>query len=205
MTPNWVDYELNDVRLALRPAALARPEARKLFDQSMSTRHARTESLRRLVASTGVDLGRTGADVQALNDWFASHVEADSETPGALSTLWQSVTYDIALHLGDVMIERHPNLHWEFFIWGKRAVPYQRPVIMGMSTEDPKMHTNIDVIRLVHQYAMRILAATGSIPLLGGVEVRGVTIDVDAIEASHRKEPEPDYFVSLLQMAARRA
>jgi hypothetical protein len=36
------------------------------------------------------------------------------------------------------MIDHHANLHWEFFTWGKANVAFQRHVIMGFSTEDPK-------------------------------------------------------------------
>jgi hypothetical protein len=51
---------------------------------------------------------------------------------------WYSIAGDIGLFLGDLMIERHPILHWEFFTWGKSSIAYQQPVIMGFGTEDPK-------------------------------------------------------------------
>jgi hypothetical protein len=45
------------------------------------------------------------------------------------------------------MTERHPNLWWEFFTWGRKNVCHHQPVIMGFSTEDPKFKTNIDLER----------------------------------------------------------
>lgn len=77
---------------------------------------------------------------------------------------------------------------------------------MGFSTEDPKFHTNIDIDRWVAQYAHRIIAARGSIPTYGIVDVRGVKIDVDAIAADHRRrEIDTETFSHWLRGVAERA
>ena len=123
---------------------------------------------------------------RGLNDWFVARVEADPQQPGRLTPIWYSVVHDVALFLGEVMIERHPHLYWEFFTWGRKHVAFQRHVIMGFSTEDPKFHTNIDIDRWVAQYAHGIIEARGSIPTYDIVDVRGVKIDVDAVAADHR-------------------
>jgi hypothetical protein len=128
------------------------------------------------------------------------------QRPGSLLPDWYSVVNDVALFLGDVMIERHPNLHWEFFTWGKKNASYQRPVIMGFGTEDPKFRTNLDVHRGVATYGHRIVAQRGSIPTYGTVTVRGAKLDIDATtEASHLREVDIDEFRRSLQIAARRA
>lgn len=104
------------------------------------------------------------------------------------------------------MIERHPNLRWELFTWGKTNVAFQRPVIMGFTTEDPKLHTNINIYRMVATYAHQIIEGRGSVPIYGTVEVRCTPIDVDAAVARHRgREIETDAFWRWLQIAAQRA
>jgi hypothetical protein len=113
----------------------------------MATKAERLEMLGRLLAANGVVLGRTDEAVQELNDWFLAVVEADPEPPpGRIYWPWLSVCHDVAIFIGEVTIERHPNLHWEFDVWGKTGISYQRHVIMGFSGEDPKYHTNFRVI-----------------------------------------------------------
>ncbi len=82
------------------------------------------------------------------------------------------------------MIERHPNLRWEFFTWGAKNVAYQRHVIMGFGSEDPKFHTNIDIDRNVATYGHRVVAKRGSVPTSGTTTVCGAQIDVDAVAGS---------------------
>jgi len=202
----WDGYEPYDPGFIGLPNTLPRTEARQAFKRFMETKPARLELLSQLLKVNGVELGRSDAAIQVLNDWFFENVEADPEQPGWLVPEWYSVVHDVALFLGDVMIERHPNLHWEFFTWGKTNVAFQWHVIMGFSTEDPKFHTNIDIERMVASYAHRIIESRGSNASYGVVEIRGVAIDVDAIAADHRgRGIETDTFRSWLQMAARRA
>ncbi len=206
MSIDWDGYESYDPGAAEPPRSLPRAEARQVFKRCMATKHARIELLGRLLKANGVELGRDDAAIQDLNDWFFANVEADPEQPGRLAPEWYSVCHDIALFLGEVMIERHPNLHWEFFTWGKTNVAFQRHVIMGFSTEDPKFHTNIDIDRTVAGYAHQIIEARGSIPTYGTVEVRGAPIDVDAVAARHRsREIDTEAFWHWLQRAAERA
>ena len=206
MTVDWDGYELYEPGVAAPPNSLPRGEARQVFKRCMETKQARLEMLRRMLKANGVELGTSDAAVQDLNDWFLAHVEADPGQPGRLLPDWYSVVHDVALFLGDVMIERHPNLHWEFFTWGKTNVAFQRHVIMGFSTEDPKFHTNINIDRMVATYAHQVIEGRGSIPRHGTVDVRGTPVDVDAAAARHRgREIEADAFWRWLQMAAQRA
>lgn len=206
MSVDWDGYEPFDPGASDPPRALPRAEARRVFKHCMETKSARLEILSRLLKANGVELANADSSVQDLNDWFFANVEADPEQPGRLLPIWYSVCHDVALFLGELMIERHPNLHWEFFTWGKTNVAFQRHVIMGMSTEDPKFHTNIDIDRMVATYAHQIIESRGSIPSYGTVEVRGATIDVDAIAADHRgRELDTEAFWHWLRMAAERA
>lgn len=206
MSIDWDDYEVYEPGVAGPLRALPRAEARAAFARCMETKAARIEELRRLLRANGVELGREDLAIQALNHWFTASVQADPDQEGWLLPSWYSIVHDIAVFLGEVMIERHPNLHWELFIWGKSNVAFHRHVIMGFGTEDPKLHTNIDIERFVAAYAHRIIESRGSIPAYGTVTVRGTQIDVDAISAQHRAdEIESDAFTRWLQTAAQRA
>ena len=122
MTIEWDGYEPYEPDVAGPPDTLPRVAARQAFKRCMETKSARLEMLSRLLKANGVEPGNSDAAVQDLNDWFFAHVEADPEQPGRLLPDWYSVVHDVALFLGDVMIERHPNLRWEFFTWGKTNV-----------------------------------------------------------------------------------
>ena len=150
--------------------------------------------------------GTTDVAVQDLNDWFRTHVQEDPHKPGRLLPDWYSVVNDIGLFLGDQMIARCPRLRWEFFTWGKKNVSYQRHVIMGFGTEDPKFKTNIDIDIAVATYAHRIVASHGSVPGYGTHSVRGVEIDVDAAAARQGyREVEDDAFWQWIRGAESRA
>jgi hypothetical protein len=190
----WDGYEIYDPGVSGPLNTLPREEARRGFDALMEAKPGRTEMLRRLLKANGVELTGTDAGLQDLNDWFRASVEADPGNPGRLLPGWYSVVNDVALFLGDVMIERCPGLRWEFFTGGKKNVSYQRHVIMGFSRV-PNPKYNVDVDRRVATYAHRIVASRGSVARYGHVTVRGVEIDVDAAAARQvRGEVEDDAF-----------
>ena len=206
MSFEWGDYEPYSPGILGPPNALPRAEARGAFKRCMETKPDRLVLLSRLLMVNGVELGTSDAAIQDLNDWFSTNVESDPERPGRLLPNWYSVVHDIALFLGDVMIERHANLYWEFFTWGKTNASFQRHVIMGFSTEDQKFHTNVDIDRMVSTYAHRIVESRGSIPSYGVRNIRGAKVDVDVAVTRHgRREIEADAFWRWLQMVAQRA
>lgn len=206
MSIDWDGYEPYDPGVSEPLRSLPRVEALRVFKDCMEFKPARLKVLRQLLKANGVELSTADSSIQDLNDWFLANVETHPEQSGRLLSIWYSVCHDIALFLGEVMIERHPNLRWEFFTWGKSNVAFQRHVIMGFSTEDPKFHTNIDVDRSVSNYAHRIVESRGSVPSYGTVVVRGAEIDVDAVVDPHRaREIVADAFWRWLQTAAQRA
>jgi hypothetical protein len=206
MSINWDDYELYHPWVFGPVHTLPRVEARKAFKRCMDTKDARIEMLRRLLAANGVKLGTDDPAIQDLNDWFFANVESDPDQPGRLTPEWYSIVHDVAMFLGEVIIERHPNLRWEFFTWGKRDAAYQKHVIMGFGTEDPKFRTNMDIHRMVAGYGHQIVESRGSIPTYGKVTVRGVEIDVDAAVAEFRgREVYTDAFWQWLRIADQRA
>lgn len=157
--------------------------------------------LRRLLAANGVELETSDDAIQRLNDWFRANVEPDPDHPGRLLPDWYSVVNNVALFLGDVMIERCPGLRWEFYVWGKKNVSYQRHAIMGFS-QIPDTKYSIDIDRRVAAYGHQIVASRGSVPTYGQVTVRGTEIDIDAVSARHGDpEIENDAFVRWVQIA----
>jgi hypothetical protein len=201
----WDDYEIYDPGVFGPLNALPRREARQAYNMLMEAKPGRIETLRKLLWANGVELASTDAAIQDLNDWFRDNVEADTGRPGSLLPGWYSVVNDVALFLGEVMIERCPGLHWEFFIWGKKNAAYQRHVIMGFSRVlNPKYEIDIDAA--VAAYAHRIVASRGSVPHYGRVTIRGAEIDIDAVATSPgRLKVENDAFRRWLELAESRA
>jgi hypothetical protein len=94
---------------------------------------ARIAMLRTLRAVNGVELCDSDEGLQELNDWYVTGVEPDPDRPGWLAQQWYSVSSDVALYLGDVLIGRCPGLHWEFHTSGKKSLSYQQAVITGFA------------------------------------------------------------------------
>jgi len=207
LTMEWDRYEIYHPGISAPASTLPRAVARRAFDRFISERSARIEMLRRLLEANTVELSSSDDGIQALNDWFKANVEADPANPGYLLPEWYSVVNDISAFLGDVIIERCPSLHWEFFKWGKKNVAYQQPVIMGFrGVPNPKF--NIDVQRRVAGYGHSIIARRGSVTHHGTVTIRGVNIDVDAAAARARAQDpdvEDDAFLRMLKVAESRA
>ena len=198
---DWDGYETYHPGVDGPLNTLPRGEARRAFDMLMEAKSERVEILRRLLGANGVELSSSDQSIQDLNDWFRGNVEPDPETPGRLLPDWYSVVNDVALFLGDVMIERCPGLRWEFFTWGAKNVSYQRHVIMGFSRVADSRY-NIDIDRAVAGYGHRLVASRGSVASYGTRVVRGVEVDVDAAATRGRERPiEEDAFVRWLTLA----
>ena len=182
----WGDYEPFDLGIDGPLSELPRREARAAFRRWIDAKTARVDALAGLAARNGIALGDDDASVQALNDWYVAEVEADPDRePGWLTPHWYSVSDDIAMFLGDLMIRRHPALRWEFHVWGRRNIAYHEPVIMGFRARA----VSFDLRRIVASYGHGVIGSQGSVRRHGVVLVRGVLVDVD--EALSRQEPSP--------------
>lgn len=156
MTVSWTGYTPFDPGVARPLHEVPKREALAAFDRLMIAKLTRIVELRTLLQTNGIALLPTDEGVQQLNDWFASEVEGDRES-GRLVPRWYAVVNDVALFLGDLMIERSPGLRWAFFDQGARDVAFQRHVIMGFTrVANPKY--NIDIDGLVATYGHRIVA-----------------------------------------------
>jgi len=177
VTIEWGSYEIYDPGVSGPPETLSRADSRFAFDKLMEEKSQRLEMLAELLELNGLELDGTDAGVQGLDDWFRSQVEEDPERPGRLLADWYSVVNDTALFLGEVMIERHPQLRWELFTAGRKYASYQHVVIMGFENGGvPTMDFNLDWLVAGHGHRI----------------VKGMRVD-------------DDNFVGLLQVAARMA
>lgn len=122
----------------------------------MGAREDRLAQLRQLLHRNGLELSSSDEGIQLLNDWFRNEVEGD-QASGRLLPYWYAVVNDIALFLGDVIIERCPSLHWVMFDKGAKDVAFQRHVIMGFTgVTNPKY--NIDIDSALATYGHRLVA-----------------------------------------------
>lgn len=156
MSVDWGSYT------AFRPGVdrplgeLPRREARAAFHRLMEAKADRISNLRTLLALNGVELSSDDAGLQQLDDWFQATVQGDVAS-GRLLSIWYGVVNDVALFLGDVMVERSPNLKWVMFDMASRGTALHRHVIMGFSrVENPKYNVDIDWLVAVHGH--RIIA-----------------------------------------------
>ncbi len=156
MSVVWGDYEPFRPGIARPLHELARREARAAFQRLMTAKAERIDELRELMKRNGILLSADDEGLQNLNDWFRAEVEGNPVT-GRLHPHWYAVVNDMALYLGDVIIERGSGLAWVMFDKGTRDLAYQRHVIMGFSgVANPKY--NFDIDHLLATYAHRIVA-----------------------------------------------
>jgi hypothetical protein len=141
---DWTGYDVFDPEVDGPLQKASRAQARRHFDRLMAEKPERKAQLAALMQrNSGPALGDDDAAIAALEHWFREQVEADPAQPHRLVPEWYSVVTDMGLHLGDVAIARSPNLRWELYVWGARNVNYQRPVLMGFETPDPKYNVDL--------------------------------------------------------------
>jgi hypothetical protein len=108
---DWDGYEPYDPGVRGPLHELPRAAARAAFHRLMDSRRERRTALARLLEANGLRLDQSDGGLQALDNWFKKSVEPDPEKePGTLMPIWYSVVNDMALYLGDTIIERAPAL-----------------------------------------------------------------------------------------------
>jgi hypothetical protein len=152
---NWDAYEPFQPGFHGAPNELARKDAKKAFDLLISSRGERIAALGRLLEANGLSLDPSDEGLQRLNDWFRANVEGDPES-GRPRNLWYAVVNDLGLYLGEVIIERAPALHWDFFTRDKHDLCYQRHVISGFAkVPNPRFYVDTDLPQAT--YASRVV------------------------------------------------
>jgi hypothetical protein len=202
---HWSNYPLWRSGLRVPPAEAPRAEARAEFARVMASKDERIDRLRELLIANDSDLDASDHGIQRLNDWFASDVEPSEERPGFLTSRWYSVSHDIAMFLGDVMIDRNPELSWSMHRWAPSSASFQRAVLTGFKLKGRETHQCEDIEVAVTTYGHRLIASRGSARTYAPVLVRGVEIDIEELSALARQKPvEADAFVRFLRVVAAR-
>ncbi len=140
----WDDYEIFDPQVECPLAEVTPAEARAHFKLVMETKEHRVDELKKLARAAGIELDDTEEALQRFNDWFAMYVKPDPDRPEQARGRWLSVCHDLSLYLADLILARHPHLHWKLGAGGKRDLSYQRPVIVGFRNAHPTYNTDID-------------------------------------------------------------
>ena len=148
-------YVLNQTAPWWEFSSMPRSQARLEFNEVVAARHQRINELKRLLSHSGITLD-DDPELQRIIDWFVEMMSPIDHT-NVLDETSLSVTQDIALLLGELAIDRHPGVCWDFFIWGKRNISYQSPVLMCFTGEEAKWHGNLDLFRVVHGYEVTVL------------------------------------------------
>jgi hypothetical protein len=168
----WADCQLISFPVASRWSEMSTPEARTTFDYVMEQRRFRVAQLGELVERNGHKFGTDDADIQEVNDFFRLNVEVSTEPAarGYPKPEWGSVSYDIGLYLGEVLIERHPHLRWKLDL-AKKSVSANQPVFVGFEKVAVKGFKNPDFGRFI-SYGRQIVS-----PPVELVEVQGRWVD----------------------------
>ncbi len=144
---NWDAYEGWELPLVETWPDLSVKEARRAFDRLMAAKQERISQLRAVLAANAVELGTSDESIQRLNEWLVAAVEPDPSQPGHPTPTWKSLGQDIALFIGEVLIERVPGLEWRLFEGSRRHLSHHHPVVMGFDVINSRF--NVDPFWIV--------------------------------------------------------
>ena len=156
MTVDWGGYEPYQPGVHGPLHELPRAAAKQAFNRLMAERYGRIAAVARLLEQNRVAWGSSDAALAQIEAWFRAGVEADPTSRGRLRPIWYSVVNDLALFLGEVIIERAPGIHWTFFAKEARNVSFQRHVLTGFRNV-PNPRYNVDIDLLLAGYAHRLV------------------------------------------------
>ncbi len=132
---DWGDYEVYVPPLWGLPSEMTRADARVAYNDKMAHRLERIEMLKTLARLNGLSMEEDPESVDQFGKWLVDEVQEDPEEPERLLPIWYSVVFDTGLYVGDLIIDRNPNLGWTLHKRGKKNVNHQKHVIMGYPTD----------------------------------------------------------------------
>jgi hypothetical protein len=150
-TTRWDEYEIFDPQVDRPLAELTPAEARAHYALVMETKDQRVDELKNLARAARIELDDSEEALQRFNDWFVMDVKPDPDRPEQAGGRWLSVCHDLSLYLADLIMARHPHLHWKLQKTGKRDLSYQRPVLVGFRNAHPTY--TVDLYFALTQYA----------------------------------------------------
>jgi hypothetical protein len=149
-----MEYSIFDPHIDRPLHELSREEAKDAYKWFISQKGLRKEELLRLCKERGVFITEPVVFLEKLHDFFIHEIKLDGikDTP---SNYIYSLCNDIAIYMGELLIENASNIKWCFFIKGKSHIYYQRPVLIGFENVKNKNYC-IDFDYLLCQYAHRL-------------------------------------------------
>lgn len=142
---NWNGYRpFERVGGRIPSEDLSKEDARARFEQITSSINDRVTELGKLIRANGFELGASPERQAQLMDWLLSSIEDAGH--GDLRPHWQSVLYDVAIFVGESLIQRIPYLTWTFVTKGSRRTveSYQGTVVGGFTKT---LSPTLDVFR----------------------------------------------------------
>lgn len=166
-------------------------EARARFAAIMDSRERRLQVLAELLEGNGYRFGADDAALQGMNDFFRLNVERDDreDARGYPTAEWCSVAYDMGLWLGEVLIQRFPQLHWSLDT-ARKSVSFNRPVLTGFTRVKVRNYSRPLYDRLI-SYGYGIVNERPSHVMIRGQE----------IEVGH-KPPDEGLFLRIVNSAS---
>lgn len=140
-------YEIFDPKVDRPLQDLPRKEAKAHFDLFVKSIPERIRMLQELVKPEKIKLDYSLESLDKLDEWFPRIVEGEKRVDGSLAPTPEtfSVCNDLSMYLGEMLRKQSPHLKWELFVWGKKNLSYQRPVIMGFTKSlDEKYNIDFD-------------------------------------------------------------
>lgn len=176
MTIDWGGYEVFDFEVKARWDELTPAQARAGFTRIMDQRLERVAMLGDLGELNGHEFGTSDAAVQRVNDFFRLNIERGEDMDGYPTPDWGSVSYDVGLYVGEVLIARFPNLHWKLDT-AKKSASANQPVISGFRGAHPRY--SLGVYGRFVSYGYHILNSGPESVLAGGrtFEVSAVPVN----------------------------
>lgn len=172
------EYELFKVYLTTHPGAARRKDAKRAHEKLLAECVERIEQLIHLVESDGVEVSFDDSSLQPLNDWFIEQVNTRPPTEAEraheeavlggqvdlvrdykLSRRTESLIIDIALFIGELLIQAAPHLKWNFVTKPKNDASYQRTVLAGFQSVKNKRY-HVDLEGVLVGYAYQIVAGS---------------------------------------------
>ena len=114
--------------------------ARKSFTALMAARPQRIVDLTAWLANQGVVLGDTREQLDTLEQWLITNAVSTPDQNGNPTTarLWGSICQDVGMYLGDLLITRHPFLHWTFPDLSEKYEERFAPAVTGFPVPNKK-------------------------------------------------------------------
>jgi hypothetical protein len=149
-------YRIYEAKVDRPLHEVPRKVAQQAFDWFLQQREERIKQLVQFAREDGWKIKFDRSSLEDLHAWFYKQVADTRGTGDRPPGFVYSLCKDIGIFLGELIIANTSCLDWKLFVWGKKEMSYQRPVLMGFNVPNPKYYIDPDYV--LSQYAHRIFA-----------------------------------------------